>query len=210
MRQGMTVVASALLMTLALAPQPARSESEPLPDSRLGIRTAPLLLLSRRDVQADLQLSRTQIEEAEAAIRDLYVKASALRGLTGDKALVARRAIDEQQRQWIDTNLSETQRTRIIQIDLQWEGPTALVSRPAVAEMLELTAEQVEALKKAVAESMQRRAQGNKSNEVEGNLARQTLTILTETQRTRWKAMLGRPFVPQLSQANPTTPTTKQ
>jgi len=210
MRQGMTVVASALWMSLALAPQPARSESEPLPDSRLGIRTAPLLLLSRQDVQADLRLSQTQIEAAEVAIKDLYVKASALRGVTGDQALAARRAIDEQQRQWIDTQLSETQRTRIIQIDLQWEGPTALVSRPAVTEMLELTAEQLSTLKKAVTDFRQRRAQGGRSHEVEAELARQTLATLTETQRTRWKAMLGHPFQPQLTKADPAAPTSKQ
>lgn len=205
MRQGMTAVASALLLCLALAPQPARGDEGPLPDSRLGIRTAPLLLLSRGDVQADLQLSRTQIDAAEAAIKDLYVKAAALRGVAGDQALAGRRAIDAQQREWIETQLSEPQRTRIVQIDLQWEGPTALVSRPAVAEMLELSVEQVGALRKVVAEAAQRRAQqGAKAGEVDGELARQTLATLTDTQRQRWKAMLGRPFQPQLSQSGQT------
>ncbi len=125
MRQRMTAVASALLLSMAFAHSPncAGAEGEPLPDNRLGIRTAPLLLLSRRDVQTDLQLSPPQAEAAEVAIRDLYVKANGLRGLKGDKVIAERRAIDEQQRQWIETNLSETQRKRIVQIDLQWEGP---------------------------------------------------------------------------------------
>ena len=36
-----------------------------LPDDRLGVRTAPVLLLSRPDVRADLRLSPGQAEAAE-------------------------------------------------------------------------------------------------------------------------------------------------
>lgn len=207
MRQGTTVVASALLLSLALAPWPARGDNGPLPDNRLGIRTAPLLLLSRRDVQSDLQLNLTQVAGAEAAIRDLYAKAAALRGLKGEKAISARRAIDDQQRHWIETQLSETQRVRIVQIDLQWEGPSALVSRPAVADLLELTPDQLTTLKKAVDESMRRRSQGEAMSTVEIDLTQQTLAALSESQKLRWKAMLGEPFKPQLAQAEPSAAT---
>lgn len=201
MRQGMTAVASALLLSMALANSPCCAGTEELPDSRLGIRTAPLLLLSRRDVQADLQLSRTQVDDAEVAISELYIKANGLRGLNGEKAIAERRAIDEQQRQWFETRLSETQRKRIIQIDLQWEGPSALVSRQAVAEFLDLTPEQLTALKKAVDESNRRRTKGERPSSAEGELARQTLAVLSEAQKLRWKAMLGQPVQLQLTHA---------
>lgn len=202
MRQGMTAVASALLLSMALSFSPSCAGAEALPDSRLGVRTAPLLLLSRRDIQADLQMSRTQVDDAEVAIRELYTKAYELRGLKGEKLVAERREIDERQRHWIETRLSETQRKRIVQIDLQWEGPSALVSRPAVAELLELTAEQITSLKKAVEASIGRRAKGESAVTVESDLARQTLSTLTEAQKLRWKAMLGQPVQLQLTQAD--------
>jgi hypothetical protein len=207
MRQGTTVIASALLLGLALAPWPARGDSAPLPDSRLGVRTAPLLLLSRPDVQADLKMSRTQVDDAEAALRDLYVKAAGLRGVKGEKAVAARRAIDEQQRQWIETRLSEPQRKRLVQIDLQWEGPSALVSRPAVAVMLDLTPDQLATLKKAVDQSARSRSRGEPTSKAEGELSRQTLATLSDAQKLRWKAMLGHPFQPQLAQSESSTAT---
>src|SRR4051794_35436029 len=71
-----------------------RGGMDALPDNRLGVRTAPLLLLSRPDVQADLKLSRTQIDDAAEAIRRLQAQAATLRGMTGKKALEARAAID--------------------------------------------------------------------------------------------------------------------
>jgi hypothetical protein len=184
---------------MALADSPCRAGDEPLPDSRLGVRTVPLLLLSRRDVQADLRMSRTQVDDAEGAIRELYIKAYGLRGLKGEKLVAERREIDEQQRQWIETRLSESQRKRIVQIDLQWEGPSALVSRPAVAELLELTPEQITTLKKVVVESRGRLDKGESKTTVEGELARQTLATLSEAQKLRWKAMLGQPIQLQLT-----------
>lgn len=208
MRQGTTVIASALLLGLALAPWPARGDSGSLPDSRLGVRTAPLLLLSRPDVQADLQMSRTQVDEAKAALDDLRAKAAGLRGVQGEQAIIeARRAIDEQQRQWIETHLSETQRKRIVQIDLQWEGPSALVSRPVVAVMLDLTPDQLATLKKAVKELAQSRSRGEAMGEAEVELSRQTLATLSEAQKLRWKAMLGHPFRPQLARSESSTAT---
>ncbi|SIO62847.1 hypothetical protein SAMN05444166_7167 [Singulisphaera sp. GP187] len=205
MRQGTTAVASALLWSMALAYSPCCAGAEgttSLPDSRLGVRTAPLLLLSRHDVQADLQLSRTQVDDAETAIRELYVKANGLRGLKGEKAITERRAIDEEQRLWFENRLSETQRKRIVQIDLQWEGPSALISRPAVAEFLELTPEQLTTLKKAVDESIRRRSQDSNASHFDRELAQRTLATLTDAQKLRWKAMLGQPFQPQLAHAD--------
>ncbi|WP_406696411.1 hypothetical protein V5E97_36010 [Singulisphaera sp. Ch08] len=209
MRQGTTAVVSALLMSMAFTHSPCHAGTEALPDSRLGVRTAPLLLLSRSDVQADLQLSRTQVDDAKVAISELSAKAIGVRGLKGEKAIAERRAIDDQQRQWIETRLSETQRKRLVQIDLQWEGPTALVSRPAVAELLELSPEQVTTLKKAVEESIRRRGQEESTSHFESELARQTLATLSEAQKLRWKAMLGQPIQLQLTRAEGTSTKTK-
>ena len=68
--QGWLVLPAVLGLTVAvcgLIPDARGQGTEwVLPDNRIGIRTAPLLLLSRPDVQADLQLQRSQILGATA------------------------------------------------------------------------------------------------------------------------------------------------
>jgi len=169
------------------------------PTSRLGVRTAPLLLLCRADVRAEVELTGQQATAAERVAAELHAKAAELRGKTGAEVLAARRAIDEAQQRWIDTQLSDKQRTRLIQIDLQWEGPAALVSRPVVAEALALSPQQRSTLSVAVAERNRKRDQGSYKQSDERLLAERALATLTAEQRDRWKAMLGRPFVPQLT-----------
>jgi hypothetical protein len=182
------------------------ADEDILPDSRLGVRTAPLLLLSRPDVCADLRLDPGQTTDAEAMRRTLYAKARALKGTTGEAAVSARRAIDEQQNRWLETHLSEGQRRRLAQVDLQWEGPAALVSRPALAETLGLSRAQREALRQAIAESRQRPTNGAASRSGEKALARRTLEVLTTAQRDRWRLLLGEPFTPRIAGMQPNAP----
>jgi hypothetical protein len=176
-----------------------------LPDERLGVATAPLLLLSRPDVRQDLGLSREQAAEADRAITDLYVRALSLRGQSGPQVLEGRRAILDAERTWFEAHLSPEQRKRLIQVDLQWEGPSSLVSRPVVGDTLGLTADQRATLARAVAARDAARARRVYSPADEQALAHQALSVLTPPQRERWRAMLGRPFVPQrLSGRGPT------
>jgi hypothetical protein len=179
---------------LADGPPAAPSATPPpLPDDRLGIRTAPLYLLSRPDVRAEVGLDASQAEDAGRTLARLYQDATALRGKSGPEILAGRRAIDEAERSWIATRLNEPQRRRLIEIDLQWEGPSALISRPVVADHLGLSPEQRSRLTKAIAERDGRRAQGEGGRTAEQHLAEQALALLSREQRTRWRAMLGRP-----------------
>ena len=76
MRHGSTpfaVCAAVVLLSLIPARAPGADEP-PLPDSRLGVRTAPLLLLSRPDVRADLGLNSEQTLSAQRTITALYVQ----------------------------------------------------------------------------------------------------------------------------------------
>ena len=195
---------------LGTSARPASGDEPAYPASRLGFRTAPLLLLSRSDVRADLRLDANQAASADRAITDLWTRAAALRGKTGPEAIAARRSIDEAQRAWIEGRLSDAQRRRLTQIDLQWEGASALISRPIVAEGLGLTPDQRSTLDHAVADRDRRRSPGRTRTEDERALARQAFDLLTPDQRDRWKAMLGEPFVPQVAgvsgtgNANPT------
>ncbi|MFO0907619.1 MAG: hypothetical protein U0794_04530 [Isosphaeraceae bacterium] len=181
-----------------------------LPDDRLGIRTAPLLLLSRGDVRADLQLNEQQAASAVKMIAELHARALALRARPMNDPAVAqgRKAVDDAQVHWIGTNLSTAQRDRLLQIDLQWEGPTAVVSRPLVAETLELTPEQRATIGTAVKEHLTARASGKATRADVRTLTQTVLNTLTPAQRERWKAMLGREFVLQSAAANP--PSTPQ
>ncbi len=207
MRHGMTPVLirvlALLLASLAVFPAVSTAGPPPLPDSRLGVRTAPLLLLSRPDVREDLRLTEAQAASAEQAITDLYLRAAELKGKPDAEVIAARRAIDEAQQTWIDTNLSVNQRARLVQIDLQWEGPTALLSRPIVAESIALTPDQRHTLAQAIAERNAQRAQGKTRPEDERALAATALSILNDEQKIRWKAMLGHPFQVQTLASQP-------
>jgi hypothetical protein len=206
MRHGMTLLAPAFVLLLggfpvevvahragagaipAQAPPQRQATIPPLPDERLGVRTAPLLLLSRVDVRSDLALDDQQTADAMRAIADLHARAAALRGRPNSEVIEARKVVDEAQQAWIAANLTIAQRDRLVQIDLQWEGPSAVVSRPVVADTLALSAEQRAAIKKAIAEKRD-----------EKTLTLAVLALLSPVQRERWKAMLGRAFKPQFA-----------
>ena len=183
-----------LWLGMILVPLTVLAGESGLPDSRLGIRTAPLLLLSRADVRADLAVDESQSAEAERAVADLQTRAAATRGQTGEPALAARRAIDEAQQVWIKGTLTESQAKRLVQLDLQWEGPSALVSRPILADALGLTPDQRATLTRAIAEHRERRRQAGGAPFEEEMLARKVLGVLTDPQREKWRLMLGQPI----------------
>jgi len=202
--RGQTTLAAALLSMALSVPASGRAPSreEMVPDSRLGTRVAPLLLLGRPDVRADIGLSPEQEDRVRDTIAEIYARAVASRGKAGREAIDARRQIDEAQERSLDTLLDETQRARLDQIDLQWEGPAALVSRRGLAEHLEITETQRAALEQAIARRGERRVSGP-PHEADRQLARDALGVLNSPQRERWRAMLGRPFKPEVTQTPP-------
>ncbi len=188
--------------TAATAVVPAVSA---LPDDRLGIRTVPLLLLTRADVRAEVKLSPEQIASANAAITDLHVRAAATKGMTGAQARSVRKTIDDAQAAWIREHLTADQLARLSQIDLQWEGPSALVSRPVVSDTLGLTEVQRASLAAAVSRRDAARKLQTNSQDDERLLAESALALLTAPQKARWRVILGVPFTPQLAAQNPPT-----
>ena len=206
MRHGATPILAALLIGVAMSPRACRADPQPLPDSRLGIPTAPLLLLSRPDVRADIGLDPKQAEAAERAITELYARASSVKQMKGKQASVARREVNDAMLRWLQTWLTDAQRSRLEQVELQWEGPSVVVRREAVARALDLSQTQRETLRRLVDEHHRRRDQGPYQWSAEHELAQRVLSILTEPQRRRWKAMLGRPFTPQLAGAGTAPP----
>lgn len=195
---GWIVVPLLVWMTLApgtsaLGQPPARSGDWVLPDSRIGIRTAPLLLLSRPDVQTDLRMDGAQIQGAQAAIEELTRRAAALRGKTGSAVLAERRAIDEAQLEWLGKHLTGNQLERLRQIELQWEGIAAMLSRPTVAEYLRLTPEQRQALARIIAEQNAARRRTPAGSLEELGYTRKAYALLTPSQQELWSGLLGTP-----------------
>jgi hypothetical protein len=214
MSQGSRLVPAAQLalsclclsLATAILPGPAFAGPPSLPDNRLGLRQAPLLLLSRPDVRADVGLDPSQAADAERAMTELYLKALALKGKSGPEVLAGRSAIDEAEEEWLKKRLSEAQRKRLVEIDLQWEGPSALISRPVVADHIGLTPDQRARLTEAIKAFRRQIAQGGDARESMPQLTQQTLALLTSAQRERWFAMLGHHFSPQLADTRTAAP----
>ena len=132
-----------------------------LPDNRFGVRTAPLLLLSRPDVQVDLRLRA--FPDPGNAEHDQRAHASRAYPARQDSAaavVAERRAIDQAQLEWLSNNLTGNQLERLRQIELQWEGVPAMLSRPMVAGYLKLTSEQEQTLARIITERNRLRADG--------------------------------------------------
>ena len=167
-----------------------------LPDASQGRRVTPILLLSRPDVQADIHMKPEQVADAARVIANLHHKAATLRGRTDAAAIALRRTVDEEQRLWLETKLTEDQVGRLTEIDLRWEGLAAIVTRPALAETLSLSDDQKATLRRAAVERMgapDHAADGDHSP-AERRFTQQVMATLNEGQRKRWASLVGRPF----------------
>ena len=195
MRHGWTMAPAGLLVVLLLVgagPEPVPGEMT-VPDGRFGSRTAPILLLSRPDVQIDLQLDARQIAAARSAIVQLMEQASSLRNQRGPAVPMARQRIDDQMVRWLNSTLSESQRERLLQINLQWEGAVAL-TRPHVVTHLRLTQTQSLAIDQVLKKIQARRAaQGAPQPAEIAQFTAQAQAILSPVQKNDWSLLLGPP-----------------
>jgi hypothetical protein len=191
-RRLVLILAFAGGFALVGSKQHARA-GEPL-DDRLGVRTAPLFLLLRADIQKELGLAPPEIAEVKRVAESLYVKALDLKGKTGPGVEAARRALNGEGSNWISAHLKPEQRERLGQIELQWEGATALLNRPIVAEYLGMTSDQQDQLARVCGEAKKERVrQGPWTYEEHLELTRKTIAVLSEKQRHLWAKVLGRP-----------------
>ena len=195
MRHGSTLALLAagcflVLLAPALA-GPGGAESWVLPDESQGRQVSPILLLSRPDVQTELRLKPEQVVDVARVIADLHHKAAALRGRTDAAAVDLRRTVDDEQRLWLETKLTEDQVGRLAEIDLRWEGVAAIVGRPTLAETLSLSDDQKAALTRAVAErnAQRDRPTGRQRDPAaaERHLQQQFRATLNDGQRKRWE-----------------------
>jgi hypothetical protein len=152
-----------------------------------------LLLLSRPDVQSELHLDQSQVLGAYNMINDLTRRALALRGKTGTAVIAERRAIDQAEVEWLGKNLSGNQLQRLRQIELQWEGASAILSRPTIADHLRLSVDQRQALARAISERNAIRSRPSEGAESQSAFNQKTETVLSKEQQEIWLSLLGTP-----------------
>jgi hypothetical protein len=199
MRQGTTfalvpLIGLGILLSPALAGSSDDSKSWSLPDESQGTRVAPLFLLSRPEIREDLGLTPALSQQVEKEINDLFTEAAKIKGKTGTEAIAQRKKVDESQKAWLENNLAPDQVDRLAQIDLRWEGPAAIVTRPSVASPLSLSDEQKAALKRAMAERNAQREKAKDHHAADQQFTQRVMSILTEGQKQSWERMLGRPI----------------
>ena len=167
-----------------------------LPDSRIGVRTAPLLLLTRPDVQFELRMSAEQTKAIQRIVNDLWSRAASLRGKSGHEALAGRRAIDEDQQKQLDALLDQDQRSRLIQLVLQWEGPLCLLSRSWVTSWVGISTEERQGMANLVNARLTTANKESGSSQVAARamVGEGLLNSLSSDQRSRWNQLTGTPF----------------
>lgn len=195
MRHRLTVVPVGLVLAVAAmmgagGPSDPRSRAESLLDERFGTQIAPIYLLLRADVQADLKLEPRQIAAARNLAASLMERGRRLRGMPEQAARTERLDIDEQMAGWLRHALSEAQQERLSQVTLQWEGATAF-GRSAVADYLELNQEQQSALGLLLRETEQVRRKRRLSPLEVDKITARARTVLTPDQQQKWKAVIG-------------------
>lgn len=199
MRQGSTFALFGLALGIMSSSTLALAGAWSLPDESRGSRVAPLLLLSRADVHEDLRLGPDQIAEVEKAVVELHHKAAALKGKTGGDAIALRKAVDDDQKVWLEKHLTPDQVDRLWQIDLRWEGLAAMGTRRTVADALSLSDEQRAAMNRAVLERNAQRDKTRDAAAAEHQLSLRAMTILSDGQKKRWEQMTGRPIYARVS-----------
>jgi Spy/CpxP family protein refolding chaperone len=196
-------VAALALSNLALAQQSERPRRQGQPDfgfgGRMMGRNVGMMLLTREDVQKELNLSQTQKAKLEQLRQEMQQAMQQLRDLPPEQR--RERMQELRQKYDPDTILNETQRKRLRELELQWQGPFAL-NDPEVAKQVGLTEEQRAKIRGIIQEAFQSvRGQPGQPGErmqefqkAREQAEKKILEVLTPAQREKWQQMLGKPF----------------
>jgi hypothetical protein len=174
----------------------------------------PMFLVFHDKVQKELALAADQQEKVEARLVEMLQEAmqffKTLEGLEQpqrEKRFVPfRQKFQEQLAAFLRKTLAVKQRERLRQLELQREGPFALLGRPDVAKELKISDEQRKQFMAVVASLEQRmRALMREGNDNPREVFPKMMkirkaheskieAILSAAQRKQWKGMLGKPF----------------
>jgi Spy/CpxP family protein refolding chaperone len=173
-------------------------------------------IVSRANVQEELKLSDAQKQKLRAKLADFALQS--MQAVTqAEHAPVAERepllrpireAAYQEMWPFLQDILDTGQLKRMRQLELQHEGPAALLGRPEIAQALAITDDQRKQLI-AIVQEMQRTLQSmmreiqtpsdrenvrRRATKVYEEQEQKVEAILTAAQRPRWKELYGQPF----------------
>ncbi len=165
-------------------------------------------LVSHPAVHKELKLKDEQVTALKQAAEESRESAQATRQLKDDDARRRKNnEANQKLRGTIAKTLNAEQRTRLLQIELQWRSGAWILRRPQVSKMLELTKGQrqeiLELARKSQKTTQKLRATQNDDNrqEVQRKIAaalfdtrESALKLLTEEQQKKWKKAKGEQF----------------
>lgn len=180
-----------------------------------GMMGGGLMLLRMPEVQTELKMTQPQIAKIDSAQQTMFeAMREGMQGGPGQRSpeemQAAMAKFEELQAKAVTSILDQTQIKRFRQLELQRQGPGA-VMRPAVAKELGVTAQQqakIRELQQKQMEEMRSMFQGGRGQmtpEERQDMAKKmqenrtknqqaVLGVLTPAQKTKWTEMLGKPF----------------
>lgn len=195
-------------LSLSLSANTGRAEDPgdivAVTDERFGQPIAPIFLLPRPDVRADLQLNPRQVAGAREMAGRLADRLLAMKNRPEPASRSEMREIDEAMATWLRRELSPVQLDRLSEISLQWEGASAL-RLPSVAEYLVLGKPQRRRIDELLVDRDRRQAGGALAPGEFDRISREAFAVLTPDQVARWQEMLGSPCRFTIGHQVPTT-----
>jgi hypothetical protein len=211
------VVGAGTLMFVGLVctRAPAQDVPEELLKHLSHTLQGPYLVL-REKVQDDLKLTKDQKEKVEDHIRErlpdimpFLQKLDGLQGEEREKEIHAYRPkAQEKLAAFLKQTLKDEQLKRLGQLELQQQGPFALLHTPETGKALKVTDEQrkqfipvVQELQKKIAPLIKEAQTGGNPEEIRPKVMKirkeyvgKLEALLTDAQKKQWKEMLGQPL----------------
>jgi hypothetical protein len=192
-----------LLLTFLLT-LPAHAQERRQRSRNVGIAA----LVSHPAVSKELKLKDEQTVALKQAAEEARKDFQAARQLKDDAARRTKNnEADQKLRGVIAKTLNAEQRTRLLQIELQWSTGAWILRRAEVSKTLELTQDQRREIRD-LAQQSQKTTQALRSSQNDDNrqeiqkkitailaeTRKAALKLLTEEQQKKWKQAMGEPF----------------
>lgn len=195
----MFIISAVGLATLAVFAPPAYSATKLVPEEG----AIEIILLRQDAVRQDLQLTAEEAKKIDEFCDTQWTKAQEISELNESERDKTFAEMTKENERFISETLTKEQRKRLDEIMLQVAG-LLWVTRPEVASRLELTAEQkkkAETMQQIARDETEQLLHATKDEQKDAKLRelRQTsrerlMSLLTDSQKTKWRQMTGQPL----------------
>ena len=187
-------------VVIAAAAAPATAQPQ-----RRGMPTmSPLMLLSNKDVQKDVNLTADQVKKVNKETNYQRLARQELRDLEEKKRDKRAEELNRESDEFLAKVLTPEQAKRLRQISLQVDGPQSF-GKPDVAKELALSEEQKQTVMEIQGDMVKkiqamlelrgdREEAMKKRSEILRSANEKMKGLLTAEQKAKWKEMTGEPF----------------